>query len=285
MKIIAAGDSWTFGSEICDPIITNKYDSNVHVTQYDYLPQNDSYRLSKIWPTILGNKFNCEIINLAWPADDNTTILQKTINFIVGEYLSKNKSTEEILLVVGWSSPERNVFWYKDETDSYRMRIWPLGKYYPKSAQENFWELYVNYFWNIEEYVPRFILNNMMLQNFCATYNIKWLAFNSFYQTPNTTHPEKWIDFNIEESVKSISKELYTISRANIRDNFSMDYTDIWNKIDSLRFYKKNCLKNSFKSFIEENSNEVYSGWHPSEESHRIWANELYDYLIRNKLL
>jgi hypothetical protein len=60
----------------------------------------------------------------------------------------------------------------------------------------------------------------------------------------------------------------------------------LWESIDSIRFYKKNKKNNTFKSFMEQNAiNNPYSGWHPSEESHLIWANELYDYIKQNKLI
>ena len=97
--IICDGDSWVFGSEIIDPDQEKKYPGK-HVTEYDFLPHNDSYRHSKIFPYYLGELMdNANVINLAYPADDNGNILRRTIDYITQNYLSQNKSTDDILLI------------------------------------------------------------------------------------------------------------------------------------------------------------------------------------------
>ena len=55
---------------------------------------------------------------------------------------------------------------------------------------------------------------------------------------------------------------------------------------DRIRFYKKDQPNNTFKSFMEKkNSIPVYYGWHPSPESHTVWAEELVRYINQYKLL
>ena len=81
-EIICDGDSWVFGSEIADPNIVTRYSSDTHPGVYDFFPENDAYRIPKIFSTHLANLLNIPVTNLSWPADDNGTILRRTINYI-----------------------------------------------------------------------------------------------------------------------------------------------------------------------------------------------------------
>jgi len=292
LTIITNGDSWVFGCEIVDSKLSNTYPHNTHPGVYDYLEANDEYRIPKIFPTHLGNLMNANIINLSYPADDNGTILRRTLTFITNNYIAKNKSTDNLLVIIGWSSPERNSFWYKDEKISRPFRLWPQVAHFDADPQEEFWKLYVQYLWNIEEYIPRYILDVLQFQNFCNSYNIKWLCFNSFYQTPNKNVTD-WYDLDISKEAESIRQRLggfpFTDSRYGNRRFFEFtDYTNIWNTIDPIRFYKKNQPNNTFKSYIQDPVNKIdniLNGWHPSPESHLAWANELQRYIKENKLL
>jgi hypothetical protein len=59
----------------------------------------------------------------------------------------------------------------------------------------------------------------------------------------------------------------------------------LWDQVDNVRFYKKDQENNTFKSFItEHNKTNTFNGWHPSPESHKIWAQELWSYIKENKL-
>lgn len=288
-KIICNGDSWVFGCEIVNPEIAKRYPKNVHPGQYDYLEENDEYRVSKIFPTYLSELMNTDVVNLSWPADDNGTILNRTISFLTKNYISKNISTDDIIVIVGWSSPERNFFWYKDDSFSSRFRLWPQVKHFDKKSQEEFWKLYVTYLWNKEEYIPRFVMNVLQLQNFCNVHKIKWMCFNSFYQTPNENINE-WEDLDLKKELELFNHEnsLHGFpfnQNLEKRKTMQYDYLSIWDTIDPKRFYKKNESKNTFKSFIEsKNIEPIFNGWHPSPSSHLLWANEIYNYIKTNNL-
>jgi hypothetical protein len=203
-KIICNGDSWVFGCEIVNPEISKRYNKNVHPGEYDYLVENDKYRIEKIFPTHLGKLLDSDVVNLSWPADDNGTILNRTISYITKNYISKNIPTDDILVIIGWSSPERNFFWYKDENFSSRFRLWPQVKHFDRKPQEEIWNLYVTYLWNEEEYIPRYIMNVLQFQNFCDINNIKWVCFNSFYQTPNENITE-WGDLDFKKELTNLN--------------------------------------------------------------------------------
>jgi len=185
-EIICDGDSWTFGCEIVDPKLARKHASDTHPGAYDFEEANDAYRTSKIFPTYLAEILDTDVTNLSWPADDNGTILRRTIDYITNKYIANNLSTENLFVIVGWSSPERNSFWYKDENISMPFRLWPQVPHFDAPAQSKIWDLYVAYMWHPEEYIRRFIFDVVQLQNFCKAHNIKWMCFNSFYQVPFT---------------------------------------------------------------------------------------------------
>lgn len=287
IKIICDGDSWVFGSELVNPTISERYPKTIHPGEYDWIDENNSYRLSKIFSTHIGNLLNADVINLAWSADDNNTILNRIITYVTNEYISKNLPTNNLFLLVGWSSPERNSFWYKDDELSYKLRIWPSIQNLQKENQKEFWNYYVEYLWNKEEYLPRHIMNILQFENFCKANNIKWLSFNSFYQNVGTSI-EQWEDVNIKNEISTLqlTTHPYHTNKSFNREYYKEGYISLWDSIDSVRFYKKNETNNTFKSFIEANNTDtIYSGWHPSETSHKIWAEELVNYITKYKLL
>ena len=290
-EVICDGDSWVFGCEIVDPELSSTYPFSTHPGAYDYLKENDYYRVPKIFPSHLAKLLNVPVTNLSWPADDNGTILRRTINYISQKYLANNLSTEKLFVIIGWTSPERNSFWYKDNKLSHLFRLWPQVEHFDAPAQKSFWELYVTYLWNEEEYIPRYVLNVLQLQNFCQSNNIKWMCFNSFYQTPNA-NPWDWQDLKITDEVSrlqgKIGAHVYQQSTNPLdRKTHSNDYSALWNSIDSVRFYKKDHINNTFKSYIEDTNNSVstpLTGWHPSPEGHEAWAKELVRYIKEHKL-
>ena len=292
-EIICDGDSWVFGCEIADPNIANRYPPDTHPGVYDFIEENDSYRTTKIFPTHLAKLLNVPVTNLSWPADDNGTILRRTINYISQKYLANNIPTDNLFVIIGWSSPERNSFWYKDNEQSMPFRVWPNVPSFHTKAQEKFWEMYVTYLWNPEEYIPRFILDTLQFENFCRRHKIKYLQFNAFYQSPQS-NIDQWEELNIGTEVRKLKAHgyMYSDSTTLHRQHELNDYVSLWDTIDSKRFYKKDLSNSTFKSFIDNSStNPVYctdgpgAGWHPNALAHKLWATELHRYIKENNLL
>ena len=155
------------------------------------------------------------------------------------------------------------------------------------TQQQKIWETYVEFLWNPEEYLPRYVMNVVQFQNFCEFHNINWLCFNSFYQTPNKNITE-WEDLDVKNELSKINVGGYQIgtSKDNERIIRSYDFLPLWDTVDPIRFYKKDMKQNTFKSFIEiKNNIPVYNGWHPSPNSHKLWAEELVRYINENKIL
>lgn len=291
LNVLCDGDSWVFGSEIVSPEIVANYPPGTYLGSYDYYENNDSHRVPRIFPAYLAKLLDADVTNLAYPADDNGTILNRTMVYIANEYLAKGRSTDDLFVIIGWSSPERNVFFYKDmEKDfSMRFRLWPQVKHFDSKAQEDFWKIYVEYLWNPEEYMPRYVMNVLQLQNFCKAHNIKWMCFNSFYQTPGKDVKE-WSDLNVREELQKIhsggAQYHNSTDPDDVRNHLQFLYTDLWNTVDDVRFYRKDEDSNTFYSFIKNSTLEKpLNGWHPSPEAHELWAKELVRYINENNLL
>lgn len=287
--LIVNGDSWTFGSEILNPELERF--SNI-VTEQDFEQNNDSYRIPRIYPTHLSKLMDVDLINLSWPADDNKSILNRTISYISQHYIEPNKSTKDLFVIVGWTSPERNSFWWEDSSQSDTFRLWPHHKHFDRPLQEDFWKIYVDSMWNEQEYIPRYILNILQFQSFCNQYDIKWMCFNAFAadSKPKVGFHE-WEDLDIRKCLDSHTKNVgatpITTHEVGSRIAYSCTYLPIWKMIDSVRFYKKDQKNNTFKSFVEQNVdvNSRWYGIHPSPHSHEMWANEIFNYMKENKLL
>lgn len=292
LEIICDGDSWVFGCEILDPKLAKKMRAGDHPGAYDFEPANDAYRVPRIFSTHLAELLDAKVTNLSWPADDNGSILRRTIEYVTSEYLATGRSTENLMVIVGWSSPERNSFWYRDDKLSHQFRLWPQVQHFDRPAQKKFWELYVTYLWNPEEYMTRYVFNVLQLQNFCNQHGIKWLCFNSFYQVPQQ-NVEDWHDLDIRAELEVLTGRTggyqYQHSTAPLdRQGRVNQYVNIWDTIDPVRFYQKDQPGSTFKSFVENPDNKVdpvFCGWHPSPEAHRAWALELARYITENNLL
>jgi len=286
---ICNGDSWVFGSEILEPNLNGTLKNGQHVTAIDYMPDNDAYRCPRIFSSYLAEIADATSINISWPADDNTTILYRTMDFVTNKYLKENKSTENLMIIIGWSSPERNSFWYDDGKLSMLFRLWPNVQHFDSDLQKKFWDIYTRCIWNPQEYMRRYVHTIINFQNWCIANNLKWLCFNSFQQVRNLNIDE-WEDLNVRTEIEALTHRLggyeYHVSNnSNVRQREHYDLTTLWDQVDSVRFYKKDQENNTFKSFItEHNKTNTFNGWHPSPESHKIWAQELWSYIKENNL-
>ena len=280
--IICDGDSWTFGSEICDPQIIATHSKKKHITEYDYLESNDAYRRERIWPTYLGELMDANVVNLAFPADDNKTISTRIMSYLTTQYLVPGKSTKDVLVIVGWSSPERTSFWYDDGKTSMRFRLWPNIAFFQAAGQKDFWKAYVAYMWNRDEYMAGYVRDVLNLQNFCKANDIPWMCFNAFYQTPQK-NIDSWEDLSVKDELELMMHDSCQLSVSGDpgRQRARYDYTAMWSMVDNARFYKKDQPNNTFKSLI----GDKLSGWHPSPEGHRVWAEELSQYIKEHNLL
>tara|TARA_R110000803_G_scaffold35764_2_gene77181 strand:- start:1682 stop:2560 length:879 start_codon:yes stop_codon:yes gene_type:complete len=283
-KLICNGDSWVFGCEIVDPLLVAKHPPELYVGEYDFTEENIDYRTERIWTTYIKEYLDCDTVNLSWPADDNKTILNRTIDYVIQEYITPGKSTEELVVIVGWTSPERNSWWWHDDKMPHNFRIWPHVEFFNNPEQKEFWKIYIKYLWNPEEYMTRYIMDNLTLQNFCIANNIKYLTYSSFYQIKQE-HVSLW-NKDFTEAIDQMYNTYYPIDDdiSKTRGVKSFDWKKTWNLIKSPNYYMKDKEVCTFNQFIQKNLKDPYVGLHPNPEAHRIWAKEIARYLKSNIL-
>lgn len=265
--ILAAGDSWTFGSEIRHP--------DLPITIKDWDEENDAYRLPRTWPSILSSRINAVATNISYPASSNDRIVRTAKEWLIENYISKGKNTNDILLMVGFTSPERKDFYYKDDNTDAWVTIWPMiSPSYRQTPLKKFHDIYVKHMWNPEEYVHRYVNQILDLQNFCKIYGIEYLFFQAFYQHQNLSILQ-WNDAGYVESNRTYN---------------SMINSMVWNMIDDERFMNKNKCSHSFHAYITEmdktlGTNQAFIGQHPSEIGHTWWADHVLEYCRKRKII
>ena len=243
--ILCEGDSWTSGDMI-SPKLNTSYVND---------PENDSYRLPKVWPYKLGKLLNTKVLNNAGAGSSNDAIIRRTTNKVL-ELLESNKA-EDLFVIVGWSSPERKDFCYKEKW----LTLYPaqLDKR-DDEVLNDFTNIYVEHFWDEREYISRFINQNLYLHYFLKYHNVKHYFFESFWEQKNS---DIFVDNDI---VDMISKD-----ETNTAKHFLKIKDEIYKPISFRRFIMRNFSLHNEKYFSEH---------HPTEKSHQLWAEELYKDLV-----
>jgi len=239
--ILCEGDSWTSG-DLMNPELDETYINH---------PNNDSYRLPKVWPHKLSKLLGVEVCNNSQAGSSNDAIVRRTTEKVLS-LLNEYKS-EDLFVIVGWSSPERREFFYNDNWET----LYPaqLGKRDDENL-DKLYNIYVEHFWNTEEYISRFINQNLYLHYFLKSNNIKHLFFESFWEQKTSG---MYVDNDI---VDMISKD-----ETNTAKHFLKIKDEIYKPISFRRFIMRN---------FSLNKREYFNNHHPTEKSHQLWSEELY---------
>jgi hypothetical protein len=290
--LITNGDSWTFGSEIMAPEFCVENGKGTGMgRQYkeghnDTDSANDYYRIPRIWPSFLAKQMGYNVVNLAQPARSNDTIYDTTIGYLLEHYISKGINTDDILVVIGWSSPERkNVILEDSDTDTVQwFTMWPSmvdTKFYHSYDAKVHSKYYVRKLWLEQEYIKRFVEQNYSLQNFLKQHNIKYYVFNAFYQTIGS-RLDQWEDLNIRDTIVGWNKVSngWTDTLYNW-DTIKQSLLLQWDEIDKLSYINKEIPNGSFKGCIDKHIplDIRMCNWHPSPASHEYWATFLYNWI------
>lgn len=290
-KLLVNGDSWTFGSEIMAPEFCVSPGEKGHGMAgiykdgyEDFHECNDYYRIPRIWPTILGNMMGADVVNLSRPARSNDTIYEDTVHWLLENYILPSISTDDLTVIIGWSSPERkNIILQETNNDIHRFTLWPGmndDRYYQTWGAKKLFKFYVTYLWLEQEYIKRYVEQNYNLQNFCKAHGIKYYVFNAFYAQPDLGGPDKWSDLNVLEMIDKWDNLVDTWADGEYNwNNIKVSLRNQWSQINNRNFINKDAL--SFRSYIHNNVSENVrmNNWHPSPESHDVWAKYLYDWI------
>jgi len=277
MKLILCdGDSWTAG-DIINPELKLINENHANVND----PLNDSYRLPKVWPHKLGKLLNIDTLNIAHAGSSNDAIVRRTMRKV--KELLLDYEAKDLFVIIGWSSPERKDFYYTGEWDAWET-IHPVSNYQPIPDKDidTFYEIYRDKFWNEQEYVERYIQQNLLLHYFLKEHNVKHLFFDAFYETRG--HRSMFNSLNIDDVIIGSGYETeshYALMKyfLKVKKEFSLNDSFRNLLLDKNKVFEYNGKQlNSFKEELFNTKDH-----HPSEKGHEIWAKNLFNEL-RDKI-
>lgn len=158
MKILAVGDSFTYGEELSDR--------------------------TNAWPNILANKLNGSVTNLGQPGGSNDCIIRKCMGHLMTDSVD--------LVVIGWSSPGRSEF-----HDEYGMfDIWPgyTGHLWirPDAPWRQDLVKYISDHHDSEAYYEKFLNQVLLMQGFLKSRNQRYVMMNTLQNEHyKNTKPER----------------------------------------------------------------------------------------------
>ena len=281
--ILTCGDSFTFGSEIINPILSagkpEPYKLEPMINGLaDFSQENDEYRIPRIWPTYLGELSKREVINIAKPSISNQWIYHSTMEWILKNYIQENKPTEDLIVIVGWTSILRKEFFFNGEDNTYEKTLNVNGdfKLENKDLQE-FFKYYVLTTDFDTQGAYDLVNYTFNLLNFCQSNNIKCYFFNALPEEHHTYQLERFHkDLNV---LKHIENFKY-VTRCWSRDMYAESLIK-WKSIPSSTFIQKDCTLNSFSNYIKALPiEERLHGIHPSPKAHKLWADVMYDFIF-----
>jgi len=153
MKLLAVGDSFTYGEELSD--------------------------LNNAWPYLLGNKLGYTVNNLAKPGSGNTRMLRHAVEQI----------NNYDLIIIAWSHFARTEL--ADENGFYD--IWPGCSVLPHKEFSSWRSEVINYYskhHNDQYLYNQYLINIILIQQYLKFNNKKYIMLDTFgnnsYRKNNT---------------------------------------------------------------------------------------------------
>ena len=261
--IVCFGDSWT-GGHFLDPTV-----EYIHLLH----DNNKEYCNSKTWVRHLQNQTQIKTINLGEPACSNDRIVDR-VDKELGNILQEYKP-EDILCIVGWSSPERRDFNIKFKSFNEKLILLPaegssiqkreeLITRFGKLDGDKIWDFYQNYFyyfWCYEEYINRHRNNVVLTDSIFTKLNIDVLYFDAFYET----------SVFVNKQTREAHYQLAT------HGQIGKQYSSI---------YKNKFIPYTFREYLEEMKDKSLfekDDYHPTEKGHIVWAKHITEILNDRK--
>ncbi len=284
--LVVIGDSWTWGSEVTDPESGSNSDSD---------PQNVAFRLTNVWSYYLNEKLQFKnYVNLGVPSCSNDSIIRNLTWWLAETGRLTKDNNDDVFVVVGLTSPDRKDFYAMD--DRAMVNRWLTlhpARYYTHFSEEatTFAETYRTYFSNQEESTFRYLNTILYLQMLLEKCGIKYLMFQAFYDQGNLSI-NNWKDelfLNKIFEKKADDRDLNNINDLyfTLGNNLSPNYQKLWNMIDSIKFVNRDIEPRSFCNYIiqQNNHKKYFKSHHPTEHGHKLWADYLYDYIVKHNIL
>lgn len=205
------------------------------------------FREKTAWPGQLKELLGFDkVYNLAVNSGSNDRVLRTTL-YEVSKLIQE--SNVEIFVVIGWSGAARREFFIDNEW----LQVVPYHEQSNKKL-DKLNHIYREVAWNELECSVRFFTEVVALQGFLEVNSIPYLFFDAI----------------------SPAKELI-ITGGNMVEPYL-------NQINELRYMNLQNINGCMADILRKEV-PVWNGRHPSPDGHKYWANLLFDYIKRNKLL
>lgn len=283
MKLIACGDSWCWGAELVDPAEEPVPIMTLPGGGFDrqFKPINIEYREKHRYIKLFGDKIGAtELIDLSQTSISNTAIIRKLKEYLSLEGYFSGRDTSDLFVSIGWTSPERTEFFYKNpETNDVKHMVfgpWVFSCPNEDPDVDKFLKTYSLLFCHEYEFMHRWIHEVFQTQVLLEHYNIKFVMHQAFYHFLDV-----W--FNSWKDNKYLERGMATISQGD---------KNIWELVSNKKFMHKDKKIMSAHNFMQQKANmdlddpnKAFIIMHPSEYGHRVWAEHMYNYCIQEKLL
>lgn len=219
MKILYAnGDSWTCGEEM-----------------FDNDPMAKTNRYFSTWPWQLCQNLDMSLcVNESAGGGSNDRIFRKTNEFIFN-WLSQKKNTEDLMIVLGWTTPERFEFL----SDEY-IKVTIQNSIFSKPETPDLKKLREIYFKNID-------VNKSLLKQIMYMINLRTLCKNVGI---------KYYDFI------AIGDPMFVINEISFNTY-------------GINLDKESLHDETWNSHVYKNSHSVHALGHPTAQSNKLWADFL----------
>jgi hypothetical protein len=275
MRLIGCGDSWCWGAELVDPIEEPVPIMNLPGGGFErQLKQiNIDYRLKHRYLNLFADKIGAtEIVDLSKPSLSNDAIVRRLIEFLANEGYTTGRDTSDLFITIGWSSPERREFYYKERWGSdnwMEFGPWSMEQDHGNPDVDKFMRLYFDNFWNEGEFLHRWIQQVWQTELMLKSLNIKYVMHQAFYHH-HTQMINQWDDKKYKEKFTTITKA----------DKL------LWDSIDNVKFIHKDHPEvGTMHHYMLSQAKDVFEVFHPNHKGHAIWADYMHKYCVENNLL
>lgn len=282
MRFVVCGDSWAWGAELLDPSTGERWGVNDVGHNHHFIPVHAEYRMKHKYPILLAEKLNAtDVVDLSMCSISNDYIFRTLMDWLATEGYLQGRDTSELLISIGWTSPERTEFYYQSrwgDTNWAPFGPWQLDLAYSPTEEDpnkddlfEFFRLYFDLFYHKTEYMHRYARQVWMLQFILKKLNIRYLMHQAFYHE-HSLACHKWNDVNYWDA-----------NKLSPIDKF------FWDDVDKNAFiFKDDTRFRTFHGYIQyrgtlknENVLEIF---HPNARGHELWAEKLYMYIKDNIL-
>jgi hypothetical protein len=277
LKLVLLGDSWAWGTELLDPQVLPNGDvmrANSETFDYHHAPVHIKYREEHRYARLFADHIGADsIVDLSKGGASNDTIVRLLLRWLAEEGYMQGRSSDDLFVTIGWTSPERKDFFYNKNIGGSDDRGWftlfPNFRHdYGSEDLSKFYDLYVTNLWNAGEYMHRYITQVWQVSTILKSLNIKFLMHQAFYQ--QQMHIRNWTD---------------SIFKSNVNKKILSSDKIIWDTVDPIRFMNKDDASCTFHDYILTKNKNVLYNQHPNHHGHKLWADYMYEYCLKHQLL